>query len=71
MQTVIIKHDDRGNIDVIGTDGQPIDVIIIEDDHMGAENIKVNGITYYAQKMTAESKPELINDAKKTYRDID
>jgi len=43
MQTIICKHDDRGGFEVLGTDGQPVRIILVEDDHMDAANITVNG----------------------------
>ena len=68
MQTIICKHDDRGGFEVLGTDGQPVRIILVEDDHMDAANITVNGDRHLiANEFVAESKPDMVSNAMLTY----
>lgn len=71
MQTLLVKHDGHGNFEVIGTDGAPIRVILLEDDHMDAANIQVEGRRYIGFEYTAQNKPELVTKAIGTFSPLD
>ncbi len=67
MKTIICKHDDRGFFEVIGTDGEPVRLILLEDDHIGEANITVDGNEMIGYEYVVERKPELIKDALENY----
>jgi len=69
MHTIIIKHDGQGLFKAIGTNGDPINIILIEDDHMDEANIKVgNDSNLIGQNIIVESKPELVNLAIQSFK---
>jgi hypothetical protein len=69
MNTIIIKHDDRGGFKAIGTDGEPVRIILLEDDHIDEANIKVAGDSYIGYEMTVKSEPELVSLALASNKD--
>jgi hypothetical protein len=71
MHTLLVKHDGQGGFEVVGTDGPPIRVILLEDDHMDAANIQVDGRRYIGIEHTAQSKPELVAKAIGTFSPLD
>ncbi len=72
MNTIIIKHDDQGLFQAIGTNGEPVNIILIEDDHMDEANIKVgNNSNLIGQNIVVESNPEMVNSAIESFKPYD
>lgn len=67
MKTIICRHDGQGHFEVIGTDGEPMRLILLEEDHMDGANIEVNGGTWIGWEFEVKSKPDIVTKALSTY----